>query len=163
MKLSFLFIAGLGALWCLLVGEFSLRQWSLGILFGAVIVWLTGWGRNQKIALTELPRRIALMLWLFGALLPYHMVKTNLQMARRLLHWRPPVDPGIVRITAGELTPAGLGLEEQIITLTPGQLVVDYSADEKVIYVHVIDVTEFEEKGEASVIWMQDTLRRILS
>jgi multisubunit Na+/H+ antiporter MnhE subunit len=66
-------------------------------------------------------------------------------------------------VKSGDLTKQVLGLEEQVITLTPGQLVVDYSGDDEMIYVHTIDVTDYEEKGEESILWMYQILKRIVT
>ncbi len=163
MNLGLLLIGALSVVWCLVSGEFSLRQWLTGLLFGALLVLVTGWGREQRIPLGELPRRAVFLIWLFVVLLPYHVVRANFQIAWRLIRPVPAVNPAIVRVPAGDLTESALGVEEQIITLTPGQLVVDYADDAKAIYVHLLDAGEYEKKDEASVTWMYDILQRILT
>jgi multicomponent Na+:H+ antiporter subunit E len=163
MKLSPLLILALSGVWCLIVGEFSLRQWMVGLVVGTVMVLATGWGREQTVSLVELPRRLLLLLFFVLILIPYHIVSANFQMAWKLLRGNAAFKPGIVRVKSGDLTQRALGLEEQLITLTPGQLVVDYSSDDEMIYVHTIDVTDYEEKGESSILWMYQILKRILT
>jgi multicomponent Na+:H+ antiporter subunit E len=163
VNLSPLLILGLSMIWCLIVGEFNLRQWIVGLVLGAVIILATGWGRGQKISVAKLPHRLLFLVFFTFALVPYHIIQANLHMAWRLLRGRRGINPGIVRIRSGELTELALGLEEQVITLTPGQLVVDYSADDEVVYVHVIDVGEYERAGEGSILWMHQILKRIWS
>jgi multicomponent Na+:H+ antiporter subunit E len=163
MNLSFVLILALSLIWCLINGEFSLHQWGLGLAIGALAVLFTGWGRQRTIPWREMPRRAAYLIWLVVVLLPYHVVKANFGIAWRLLHPTPKANPDIVAIPAGDLTESALGVEEQIITLAPGQLVVDYSADEEVIYVHLFDRSDYDEKGEQAVTWMYDTLKRILT
>jgi multisubunit Na+/H+ antiporter MnhE subunit len=163
MNLSLVLILALSLIWCLINGEFSLRTWGAGLIIGALIILFTGWGRENRIPWRELPRRTAYLLWLFTLLLPYNIVKANFGIAGRLLRRTPDVNPAIVAIPAGDLTESALGVEEQIITVAPGQLVVDYSADEEVIYVHLIDRKDYDEKGEKAVTWMYDILKRILT
>jgi multicomponent Na+:H+ antiporter subunit E len=163
MKLSPLLVLGLSGVWCLIVGEFSLRQWIVGLVVGTVMVLVTGWGREQRVSLARLPRQLLLLIFFVLILIPYHIVSANFQMAWRLLRGNDAFKPGIVRVKSGDLTKQVLGLEEQVITLTPGQLVVDYSGDDEMIYVHTIDVTDYEEKGEESILWMYQILKRIVT
>ena len=163
MKLSPLLILALSGVWCLIVGEFSLRQWVVGLVVGTVMVLATGWGREQAVPLVELPRRLLFLLFFVLILIPYHIVSANFQMAWKLVRGNTAFKPGIVRVKSGDLTQRALGLEEQLITLTPGQLVVDYSGDDEMIYVHTIDITDYEEKGESSILWMYQILKRILT
>jgi multicomponent Na+:H+ antiporter subunit E len=163
MNLSFPLILAFSLVWCLINGEFNLRQWGAGLIIGALIVLFTGWGREYKIPWGELPRRTLYLIWLFAFLLPFNVITANFQIARRLLRRTPHVNPAIVAIPAGDLTDSALGVEEQMITLAPGQLVVDYSADEEVIYVHLIDRSDYDEKGDSAVTWMVDILKRILT
>jgi multisubunit Na+/H+ antiporter MnhE subunit len=61
-------------------------------------------------------------------LVPFDSVRSNLRLARRILHRNPDILPGIVRIPLGEeVSDATVALEEHAITLTPGQVLVDYS------------------------------------
>lgn len=83
-------------------------------LLAALILWLGIWPTWR-----ELPRRGAYLIWLFVVLLPYHVVKANVEIAWRLLHPTPRVNPDIVAIPAGDLTESAMGVEEQIITLAP--------------------------------------------
>lgn len=163
MNLSFLLILALSLIWCLINGEFTLRAWGTGLLAGGLVVLFTGWGREQRIPWRELLRRTVYLIWLFVLLLPFNVIKANFQIARRLLRRTPDVNPAIVAIPAGDLTESAMGVEEQMITVAPGQLVVDYSADEEVIYVHLIDRRDYDEKGEKAVTWMYDILKRILT
>jgi multicomponent Na+:H+ antiporter subunit E len=163
MKLSPLLILALSGGWCLIVGEFSPRQWIVGLVVGTVMVLATGWGWAQSVSLVRLPRRLLFLLFFVLILIPFHIVSANFQMAWKLVRGNAAFKPGIVRVKSGDLTQRALGLEEQLITLTPGQLVVDYSGDDEMIYVHTIDITEYEEKGESSILWMYQILKRILT
>lgn len=152
MSVSILLILVLTVLWCLVVGEFSIGQIVLGIVFAMIFVRVTGAGRGRSIPLRQLPRRAALLLFLLLALIPADVIRSNFRIAARLLHFRPPLRPGILRLPLGqEISEVSVALEEHVITLTPGQMVIDYSADEHVAYVHALDVDE--ARAAADGIW----------
>jgi multisubunit Na+/H+ antiporter MnhE subunit len=144
-SVSVLGALALALVWCLVVGDFGRGQMIVGLVFGAGYVLATGTGRGTRVPLPELPRRLAFMLLHLFVLLPYDLVRSNVRLAGRILHPRLSIRPGIVRIPLGEeVSRATVALEEHAITLTPGQMVVDYSADENLAYIHVVDVDEVE-------------------
>jgi multicomponent K+:H+ antiporter subunit E len=145
MSTTVLVVLALALAWCLVRGEFSPGQASLGVLVGSGIAGLTGIGWGRRIPLRQLPRRFV-FLGAYGALLLYDVVASNLALARLLTQRRPALHSGIVRLPLG----AGIGttsvLEAHSITVAPGQMVVDYSADERAIYVHLLDARQVESK-----------------
>jgi len=145
MSVSILVAVALSLVWCLVVGDFGRDQAAIGLAFGAAWVLATGMGRGLRVDPRELPRRAAnLVLYLF-VLLPRDVVRSNFRMAGRILRRRPRVRPGIIRVPLGEeVSRVTVALEEHAITLTPGQMVVDYSADENTAYIHCVDVEEAE-------------------
>jgi multisubunit Na+/H+ antiporter MnhE subunit len=152
MNVSVLLSVVLAFVWCLVVGEFAAAQVLVGLAFGAGFVRITGLGRGRSIPLRELPRRAALLLFLLLLLIPADVIRSNFRIAARLLRRHPPLRPGILRLPLGrEISEITVALEEHVITLTPGQMVIDYSADEHVAYVHVLDVEE--ARAAADGIW----------
>jgi multicomponent Na+:H+ antiporter subunit E len=53
-----------------------------------------------------------------------------------------PLRPGIVAIPLDARTDAEITLLANLITLTPGTLSIDVSADRKVLYIHVVELGE---------------------
>lgn len=90
------------------------------------------------------PRR---WLWAlaFLAVLTWHVLWANLDVARRVLSPSLPIRPGIVEIHTPLKSTAGQTLLANAITLTPGTLTVDVGSEPGVLYVHWIDV----ERGDA--------------
>jgi multisubunit Na+/H+ antiporter MnhE subunit len=164
MSGSLLVALALALLWCVIVGDFGRGQVLLGLLFGGAWVLATGTGRGIRVAPRELPRRFVFLLVHLFLLLPYDVVRSNLRMAWRLLDPRHRLRPGIVRVPLGdEVSRATVALEEHAITLTPGQMLVDYSADENVAYLHVVDVGEVDRLKRSTWRWYRVVLDRVFT
>ncbi|MGI8484966.1 MAG: Na+/H+ antiporter subunit E [Thermomicrobiales bacterium] len=58
---------------------------------------------------------------------------------------RPIRRPGIIRVPIGDHTPAGVGMAGLCLTLSPGSYLVDVDWGERVMLVHVIDATDWQE------------------
>jgi multicomponent Na+:H+ antiporter subunit E len=88
------------------------------------------------------PRRIA-----YGiAYIPYlfaAVVRANLDVARRIVRRRIPINPGIVMARTRLKSPMGRTVLANSITLTPGTLSVDIKGDR--LFIHWIDVEGAEE------------------
>jgi multicomponent Na+:H+ antiporter subunit E len=143
MSVAGLIALAMALVWCLVVGEFTPGQLLVGLACGALYVTATGSGRGARVPISTLPRRFAFLALHVLVLVPFDSVRSNLRLARRILHRNPDILPGIVRIPLGEeVSDATVALEEHAITLTPGQVLVDYSTDEHTAYIHVVDVDE---------------------
>lgn len=158
MSLSLIFIAVMTFSWCLVVGAFTLGQALLGLGFGTVFVLLTGAGQGRRVPLRELPSRLLYATVYLLVLIPYDIVRSNLDMAWRLVRRRPLLRPGIVRVRLGPVSEATSALVAHAITMSPGEVVVDYAEDQQTLYVHLIDVTDADSRRAA--FWR--TYRRVL-
>lgn len=90
------------------------------------------------------PRRLG---WLIAYAFHYFLVsevKAHLDVIRRALDPRMPINPGIVRVPYGVESDYGEALVACSITNTPGTVVVDVSRDRRIFYVHWIDVKTLE-------------------
>lgn len=76
----------------------------------------------------------------------YYIMKANLDVVYRALHPAMPIKPGIVKIKTSLKTDSGITALANSITLTPGTLTVDLTAD-GFLYIHWINVksTDVEE------------------
>jgi multicomponent Na+:H+ antiporter subunit E len=107
----------------------------------------------------------------FGSLLAYipvflvELTKANIDVAKRALSPRLPVNPGIVKVPVGLESEYGQSMLANSITLTPGTITMDVvEQDEKTYYyIHWIDVAseDPEEAGEAIKGTLERGVRRI--
>jgi multicomponent Na+:H+ antiporter subunit E len=78
----------------------------------------------------------------------YYVIKSNLDVAYRVLHPAMPIRPGIVKTTTKLRSASARTLLANSITLTPGTLTID-TMENGAFYVHWINVSTAEE-GEAT-------------
>ena len=77
----------------------------------------------------------------------YELVKSNLDVARRILTPSLPINPGIVEVKTRLQSKMGRMILANSITLTPGTLTIDIMGD--TLYIHWIDV-QTEDTQEAT-------------
>lgn len=125
-------------LWLLFAGSLDPQELLVGAVVAGGIALLTSGGCPREGAGRFLqPRR-----WLYGLLyVPYLLwaiVRSNLDVALRVLHPRLPIRPGIVKVRTRLRTPLARLVLANSITLTPGTLSVDVDGED--LYVHWLEV-----------------------
>lgn len=129
----------LALIWCMLNDNFSPMTFAVGFLLGWLSLTLFR-TLSQYAAFRLNPWEAVKLLGVFF----YEMIKANFQIAFIILSPRLKICPGIIEY------PLDLKNEDLIVTLanmislTPGTLTVDISADRRHIYVHamVMDTPE---------------------
>jgi multicomponent Na+:H+ antiporter subunit E len=67
------------------------------------------------------------------------LIKSNLDVARRIISPKLPINPGIVKVKTKLKSPLGRAILANSITLTPGTLTVEMR--DQYFYIHWIDVS----------------------
>jgi multicomponent Na+:H+ antiporter subunit E len=129
----------MAVVWAIVSGSFSLHN----VLFGFVLSLLTlSLLRGHRPGSGETSRtlRILSLLWLFLV----ELAKSAWRVA--VLATRPKLDlhPGIFAYPLRVEGDFQISLLANLITLTPGTLSVDVSADRKTLYIHAVDCTDLE-------------------
>ncbi len=70
------------------------------------------------------------------------------QVARVVLHLRPLESPGIVAVPLGERTRRGTAVSGLLLSIAPGEYLVDVDWERRVMLVHVIDASDPDEIRE---------------
>ena len=76
----------------------------------------------------------------FAMAIVWDVVKGTWEVALVVLHLRPLVRPGIVKVPIGERTPTGVAVTALVTTLSPGALLVE--ANEEFMLLHVINASD---------------------
>ena len=145
---QFLLHLTLALLWVLLWGEFDLYTFLAGAFVGLLLIALVG--RTEAGSFAYPVRRVATLgyptrLWrlvCFGAYFVKILVLANWQVAKLILARRMPIHPRIIRYDVSDLTPVQITTLATAVTLTPGTLAADLSADDGYQYIHCIDALD---------------------
>lgn len=130
--------------WLLLSGHYTPLLLGLGAVSVAIVVWISH--RMDVIDHEGQPIHLTVFtplywLWLLG-----QIIKSSIDVARRILNPRLPISPRIIKIKAHEQSNLGQVIYANSITLTPGTVAV--RVDDGEITVHAL--SERGEQGLAS-------------
>jgi multicomponent Na+:H+ antiporter subunit E len=143
--------------WCLLAwpmttpaGEMAWSEVGAGVvvaLFAALVM--------KEIVRVNFVRFVNPRSWFWGFVyifvFLYYVVRGGLDVAYRVLNPAMPIRPGVVRVRTRLTTDTGRTALANSITLTPGTLTLDVSAD-GVFYVHWLFVQTTEEEAAAEQV-----------
>jgi multicomponent Na+:H+ antiporter subunit E len=134
------------AIWLLLSGHYTPLLLFLGVLSALLVVFLA-----TRADLID--RETQLILLKFSVLLYWfwlarEIIKSNIDVARRILNPRLPISPNIFTVRAFQKTELGRVTYANSITLVPGTVAMD--VDDDVITVHALtqDAATNLKRGE---------------
>lgn len=121
-------------LWLLWSGLFT----SLMLIFGLASCTLVAWivSRMQVVDSTERPLLIFARMIAYIPWISWEIVKSNIDVAKRIWQRDMPISPTIVTVKASQKTALGLVIHANSITMTPGTLSIDVEPGE--IEVHAL-------------------------
>ncbi|HCY12248.1 MAG: cation transporter [Acidiferrobacteraceae bacterium] len=124
----------LSGTWFLLSGHTSPVLLSLGLLSVAAVIACTSRLElvdDEGMPVHLLPGLIRYVPWLIG-----QIIRSNLDVARRIINPKLPISPSVIHVDAKRLTEVGRVTYANSITLTPGTISLDVS--EETIEVHAL-------------------------
>lgn len=121
--------------WMALTGRFTLVNFAFGFAIGYGALWLAQRVLGPSSYFGKARRFLGFVLFFL-----WEVLKANLQVAYIVLHPRSRLRPGVIAVPLDARTDAEITLLANLITLTPGTLSIDVSADRKVLYVHTLDM-----------------------
>ncbi len=147
-KSAFIGVVILFAVWMMLTD--TSRQ---EVLFGAGTAILIVLLFHRKLSVLEdvklTPKSLVFMVrYLFVFM--WELLKSNLDVALRVIKPALPINPGIVKVKTSLKSPLGRAFLANSITLTPGTLTVEMKGD--FFYIHWIDVTTDNIEGATGSI-----------
>ncbi len=124
------------AVWLLLAG-FSTSELILGSVVSLIIAFLLGENSAIGFGFDALVKSLKFV-FLFMPIFLIELVKSNIDVALRVLSPQCPVNPGFVKIQTSLKGDFSKLILANSITLTPGTITLD--ADDNALYIHWIDV-----------------------
>lgn len=137
LKAFLISVAMLIGLWLLLAGTGGDEIIIATVV--AVVLSLIFRSSLQVLGDLHLGPRALIHIPLFVAVFLLELVKSTLDVARRVLSPSLPINPGIIKVKTRLTSPLGRIILANSITLTPGTMTVDTDGED--LYIHWIDIT----------------------
>ncbi|MBS25300.1 MAG: cation transporter [Gammaproteobacteria bacterium] len=135
------------ATWLFLSGHYSFLLITVGLLASLFVVFLVSRMRllnSKNVSFKPILGFLRYVPWLIGAI-----VRSNIDVAGRVLNPRLPINPIVARVPAEQKTDIGRVAYANSITLTPGTVSLDLTGDE--IEVHVLSEKSLDELKNGSM------------
>lgn len=126
--------------WTALTGQFDPVNFMSGFVLGYLVLWLVQRVTGPSNYFKKVYQIISFVLFFVGAL-----IRANLRVAYEVITLTHTMRPGVVAVPLELQTDAAITLLANLITLTPGTLSLDVSADQRVLYVHTMYVDDVEQ------------------
>ena len=93
----------------------------------------------------------------------YELIVSSVRVAHDVLTPRSRAKPGIIAIPLDVTTDAQITMLANLISLTPGSLSLDVSADRRVIYAHLMFIDDADEERAAIKTGMERKVLETMS
>ncbi|MEO0482026.1 MAG: Na+/H+ antiporter subunit E [Planctomycetota bacterium] len=130
----------LALVWAMTIGDFTPMNFAVGFGVGYAMLWLGASQRRQSIYFKKVNGFVRFTLYSFKELLV-----ANFKMARYTLTPLRHLKPGILAIPLRpDMSDTEVTVLANLITLTPGTLSMDISADRTTLFVHFMHMDDPE-------------------
>ena len=121
----------------MICGDTVSPQWYIAMFFGiAILGWLTSfiYARKAFFQVIYLVELVFFFLW--------ELTVASFQVAYEVIKPSHDMEPGIVAVPLDTKTDFGITIFSSLVTLTPGTLSLDVSADKSHLFVHAMYIVE---------------------
>ncbi|WHZ57157.1 Na+/H+ antiporter subunit E [Metabacillus hrfriensis] len=126
--------------WMFLKGEYSVRDFFNGYFFGLLMIFALRRFFNHRFYLWNIVAVLKL-LYIFNR----ELIMSNLAVLKIVLAPKITARPGIFKLETELKKDWEITILANLITLTPGTLVVEVSDDNRFLYIHAMDLEDAEE------------------
>ena len=135
-------------LWLVFAGRINLPV----VIVGLIVCFLVSLIFAEKMfrmltmdyGLKKFFKKIYYIILIIGAFL-YDVFESAVKVSRHAFEINPSFSPGIVRLNTSLESITGITILSNLITLTPGTLVMDFDISDKDYYIHSLDVDSEDE------------------
>lgn len=140
MKNRFLANLLLTFIWVALTGSFAFANVVFGFFLSYFLLFVITRGSGRARYFRLVPKVVS-----FFFFFSYELIKANIQVAWEVGTPSFHMKPGIIGVPLDVTSDGEITMLANLITLTPGTLSLDVSADKKVLYVYSMYVTNRED------------------
>jgi multicomponent Na+:H+ antiporter subunit E len=130
----------LAFVWMFLKTSYSPASFFVGYFFGLLIIYIF---RRFFTSRFYLLRVVAVLNLIY--IFTLELILSNIAVLKAVLRPKLNIKPGIFAFPTELKEDWEITMLANLITLTPGTLVVDVSPDNRILYVHAMDITDADE------------------
>lgn len=130
----------LAFIWMFLSNDYSALAFFKGYFFGILVMIAFRRFFDQRFYILNVFAVIRLIFLFFSEL-----VKSNISVIKLVLSPQLSLRPGVFALETDLKKDWEITILSNLITLTPGTLVLDVSDDNKILYIHAIDLEDAEQ------------------
>ncbi|MBM7648512.1 multicomponent Na+:H+ antiporter subunit E [Bacillus ectoiniformans] len=134
----------LAFLWMFLQVSFTSTTFFVGYLIGLIVIY----GMRRFFSTRFYMHRVYAVIYL-TMLFFKELIMANIDVLKVVLQPKLAIKPGIFALETELESDWEITLLANLITLTPGTLVVDVSDDNKTLYIHAIDIADVQDSIES--------------
>lgn len=143
MAIQILFNFLIALIWMFLQNDFSFTSFLLGYMIGIIILFVL---RRFLIFKFYIHRVWAIFKLIIIFLI--ELTKANIDVVKIVFTPKLKNKPGIVAMETELTTEVEITLLAALISLTPGTISMDFSADNKTLYIHALDIQDKKQMIE---------------
>jgi multicomponent Na+:H+ antiporter subunit E len=130
----------LAFLWMFLQVSFTSTSFIIGYILGLIVTFAFRRFFNSRFYMYRVFAVISLLL-----LFIKELILSNISVLKTILKPKLDIKPGIFALPTDLKKDWEITLLANLITLTPGTLVMDISYDNKILYIHTLDIDDVDE------------------
>ncbi|MFT6389235.1 MAG: multicomponent Na+:H+ antiporter subunit E [Cellvibrionaceae bacterium] len=147
----------LAAVWVLMTRSFEFLNYVFGFIIGYLVILLMS---RSVSAVSDYPRRLPRAIF-FLLYFIEELVKANLKVAIDIITPAFLGKPGVIGLELDAKTNLEITLVANVISLTPGTLSLDVSANKKILFVHAMYLTD-EDTVRADLKNLEQRLLKVM-
>lgn len=156
MALQVLINLFIGFLWMFFQDDWSVLSFFSGYLFGLFVLFILGRFISAKYYLFTLQAVVNLFL-----LFIYELFTSSILVIGKTIKPKIDIKPGIFSLETSLQGDIEVTLLALLLTLTPGSVVIDISPDNKVFYIHAMDIPELSDAVLKSKIKFEEAIKKV--
>lgn len=156
MPMQFLLNLFIGVLWMFLQDNWSVLTFFSGYLFGLIVLFIL----RRYFPSKFYPVTLLAIIKLFLVFI-HELFTSSVLVIRQVVRPKINITPGIFTLKTdleGDLEVTLLAL---LLTLTPGSVVVEVSPDNKLFYIHAMDIPESSDAVLRSKKKFEDAIKKV--
>lgn len=139
--------------WVVITAQFDIINFIVGFVFSYLVIWVSLGRSGKSKYFKKLPAMISFFIYFM-----WEFLKANYYLLYEIVTFKHYMKPAIIVVPLTVETEMEITIFANLITLTPGTLLLDVSNDKKAIYVH----TMYLEDKEKFIKELKDGLEKKL-